>query len=405
MIDDLKKYCFTNNELGDNFVGIRSLNNNLQICFPLGFDISDNKTIRTDIKKLILVLLKNNKAFAFDRLMNGENKIISSSFPIIAYKNIIEHFLSFGYCTENQNTFENNTKGKINFLNTIKKNKPLVQVVNNKNSFVYTKFQVKKKITNENELITAINKYCVYEAFSKIGFIFSLFMPPKFKLPASKNYCIHLLENKLHSTFNDNKRILFNSMKNTLLQSDNSLNESSFKFGTYYFYAIWEKMIDKAFGIKNKEEFFPKSKWTLYFSDEKDNYPLQPDSIMFFNDKIFILDAKYYKYGISKNINDLPNSSSIIKQIVYGEYLAKSKAKNEVYNAFLMPYNKLNNPFRINQNFKNIGFANGEWRTNLKKYENIQGILIDTKFLMQNYDRQCYSKLREYLSKSIEKKL
>lgn len=121
MVSDLKKYCFTDNELGDNFVGIRSVNNNLQICFPLGFDISDDKTIRIDIKKLILVLLKNNKAFTFDRLMNGKNKVISSSFPIIAYKNIIEHFLSFGYCVENQNTFENNTKGKINFLNTIKK--------------------------------------------------------------------------------------------------------------------------------------------------------------------------------------------------------------------------------------------------------------------------------------------
>lgn len=225
-------------------------------------------------------------------------------------------------------------------------------------------------------------------------------MPPKCKLPAGKNYCIHLLENKLRSTFNDNKRILFSSMKNMLLQNDNFLNESSFKFGTYYFYAIWERMIDKAFGIKNKEEYFPKSKWTLYYSREKYNYPLQPDSIMFFNDKFFILDAKYYKYGISKNLNDLPNSSSITKQIVYGEYLIKSKNQNEVYNAFLMPYNKINNLFGLNQNFENIGFANGEWRSNLKTYEVIKGILIDTKFLMQNYDRQ-YHELKKCLSKSI----
>ncbi|WP_120850639.1 LlaJI family restriction endonuclease [Helicobacter pylori] len=398
---NLKACCFTDNELNDDFVGVRSINNDLQICFPLGFDIADDKSIRENIKKLISVLLEYNKTFAYENLLNNKNDIIISNFPLKSYKNIIEYFLSHGYYTENKSYYENSAKGKINFSKTIKKNRPIIQNFNNKNSLVYTRFQVKKKMINENELITAINKYCVYEAFSKFGFVFSSFMPPKFKLPTDRNYCIYLLENKLNSTFNDDKKILFQSMKNILSQDDNILDKTDFKFGTYNFYVIWERMIDKAFGIKNKEVYFPKIKWNLRCSNQKPNYVLQPDSIMLFENKIYILDAKYYKYGVSGIANDLPNSASIIKQIVYGEYVEKLEAKKEIYNIFLMPFNRFNNPLKLNNIFENIGFANGEWRDNLKQYENIQTILIDTKFLMQNYNKKS-NNLLKLLAKNVE---
>ncbi|WP_120861384.1 LlaJI family restriction endonuclease [Helicobacter pylori] len=398
---NLKEHCFTDNELNDNFVGIRSINNDLQICFPLGFDAGDDKNIRADIKKLISILLEYNKTIACENLLNNKNEIISSNFPLTAYKNVIEYFLSHGYYTENKSYYENNAKGKINFSKTIKNNRPIIQTFNNKNSFVYTRFQVKRKMINENELITAINKYCVHEAFSKFGFVFSSFMTPKFNLPTDKNYCIYLLENKLNNTFNDDKKILFQAMKNILLQDDNILNKTDFKFGTYHFYIVWERMIDRAFGVKNKEVYFPRTKWNLRCSNQNPDYLLQPDSIMLFDDKIYILDAKYYKYGISGVASDLPNSASIIKQIVYGEYAAKLEIKKEVYNTFLMPFNKFNNPLKLSNIFENIGFANGEWRDNLKQYENIQGILIDTKFLMQNYNKKSNDLLR-LLAKNVE---
>ncbi len=398
---NLKERCFTDNELNDNFVGIRSINNDLQICFPLGFDISDDKNIRADVKKLISILLEYNKTIVCENFLNNKNEIIRSNFLFTAYKNVIEYFLSHGYYAENKSYYENSAKGKINFSKTMKKNRPIIQNLNNKNSFIYTRFQVKKEMINENELITAINKYCVHEAFSKFGFVFSSFVPLKFKLPADKNYCIYLLENRLNSTFNDDKKILFQSMKNILLQDDNTLNKTDFKFGTYHFYVVWERMIDRTFGIKNKEVYFPKTKWNLRRSDQNPDYLLQPDSIMLFGDKIYILDAKYYKYGISGVASDLPSSASIIKQIVYGEYAAKRETKKEIYNVFLMPFNRFNNPLKLSNIFENIGFANGEWRDNLKPYEKIQGILIDTKFLMQNYNKKS-NDLLKLLAKNVE---
>lgn len=377
-----------NNATNDDFVGIRSKNNKLQICFPLGFDL-DDENIRADIRKLLSVLLKFNKSHIKTHFTDTNNEQIEQTFPIIAYKNVIEYFLAHSYYMERETIYQTATKGKINFARTIKKNRPLVQ---KNGSFVYTEFQTKKNQINENELITAINRYCVYEAFHKFGFVYNSFMPPKFNLPTSKNHCLYILQNKLNSTFDDKKRLLFGSMKDMLLQNDNELKENEFKFGTTKFYAIWEKMIDMAFGIADKNRYFPKTQWELRYTKDKDNSLLQPDTIMIYDDKIYILDAKYYKYGV--NLKGLPQSSDITKQVAYGEYTAhiikseNSYDESNIYNAFLMPYNKNNNKFSIaiNGKFENIGKATMEWK-NGTNYFIVQGILVDTRFLIFNYDK------------------
>ncbi|EAW7585884.1 LlaJI family restriction endonuclease, partial [Campylobacter jejuni] len=304
---NLREHCFTDNELGDNFVGIRSKNNNLQICFPLGFHLNTNN-IRIDIRRLISVLSNFNETHTNFLFTKNENKLIEQTFPLIAYKNVIEYFLSHDYYKERESIYQTTTKGKINFAKTIKRNRPIIQ---NNNSLVYIEFQTKKNQINENELVTAINKYCVYEAFSKFGFAYNSYKPLKFNLPTSKKECLYVLQNKLNNTFDDSKRILFNSMINILTQKDKELKEDEFKFGTTKFHTIWEKMIDIAFGIKDKYRYFPQTKWELKYTNNKDNSLLQPDTIMIDNKQIYILDAKYYKYGI--NLKELPQSSDITK--------------------------------------------------------------------------------------------
>ena len=82
--------------------------------------------------------------------------------------------------------------------------------------------------------------------------------------------------------------------------------------------------------------------------------------------RLFILDAKYYKYGTTGRVGDLPESTSINKQITYGEYIAeqeKFKKKHGtdyiVYNAFLMPYDK-----GMNDDIIKIGEAVSDWKDN-----------------------------------------
>ena len=69
-----------------------------------------------------------------------------------------------------------------------------------------------------------------------------------------------------------------------------------------------------------------------------------------------------------------------------------------------MPYNMADNLFKLTSTIGNIGEAIGDWKTSMKNYERIQGIVIDTRFLMFNYIGMPERK-KEELAGSIEKVL
>ena len=140
-------------------------------------------------------------------------------------------------------------------------------------------------------------------------------------------------------------------------------------------------------GYKRFEPYFPRSRWLLSHGKYKEKRPLMPDTIMIYNGKYYILDAKCYKYGWTGIPEHLPNGSSINKQITYGEYLEKYKGidTNSLFNAFIMPYNMEQNYFELTSVVGNIGEAVGDWRHNKKFYERIQGIVMDTRYLMYHY--------------------
>ncbi len=96
---------------------------------------------------------------------------------------------------------------------------------------------------------------------------------------------------------------------------------------------------------------------------------------MLCNNDVYVLDAKYYKYGATKRAVDLPESTSINKQITYGEYIDEQKNfvkygdNMKVYNAFLMPFNSKSDKWMTEDKVIRIGQAYGDWKTNLKSYE------------------------------------
>lgn len=169
------------------------------------------------------------------------------------------------------------------------------------------------------------------------------------------------------------------------------------KDGTYCFEAVWEKMIDQVFGNVDKTDYFPRGRWHFEENDddqdaEKEDWTsyshLTPDTIMKTEDGLFILDAKYYKYGITGKTADLPATSSITKQIIYGEYAESqnSEMKGKIYNAFLIPYDGKTDS-SINE-MKYIGYAYDEWKKEKQKtewasYDRIYTFLLDTRTLMQ----------------------
>lgn len=101
-------------------------------------------------------------------------------------------------------------------------------------------------------------------------------------------------------------------------------------------------------------------------------------------------------------MSDLPESTSINKQITYGEFIAEQEkfkknfgADFYVYNAFLMPYNSKSSLWENVDNYICIGEAVSDWKHNQKTYEHILGILVDIKHLMNLYCRSDTSEIEQ----------
>ena len=218
-------------------------------------------------------------------------------------------------------------------------------------------------------------------------------LPPKPKLKMDIILFLSTLRNALDSTFSDRKRKLIQSMINIIQYSgDNTNTASTVAFGVYRFEYIWEALIDHLYGIDNKEKYFPHGHWHILtekggFSQKSSE--LKPDTIARVDNKFFILDAKYYQYGITRNPQHLPATDSIQKQITYGKYIEQKghATGNNIYNAFLMPYMK-NEEEIMPYRFVSIGTADWEnYCPETPNYKYVLGILVDTRFLLTEYSR------------------
>jgi len=401
------KCSVNNNREADTFVGIKCEDGNISINFPLGFEISQNdKELRKDIMLLFSVLAANSDR-KDSELIGHISTFDDNVFPVQAYLYVIRDYYMRGYYKEQEVQYIVSKTGKINWNRTIKTQKPYVQGTN----VFYLEFMIKNNTVNENELITLIHEYCVYDSFDKIGWLFTKAMPAKSRIKYNYKLFVSVIKKKLATTFNDRNKVLFRNLLAIINYQGDKENNRDYKYGTNRFEYIWERMIDRVFGIENKEDYFPKSAWNLGGVDY-DNAALKPDTIMILNDNVYILDAKYYKYGDTGRPGDLPGSTSINKQITYGEYIAEQQefkllhgTHMEVYNVFLMPFNSLKGKYSNEMWW--IGEATSSWKANNKEYERIQGILLDVKYLMSINVRQDESeimKLAEVIDKAVNKR-
>ena len=404
----IRKHCHINsNSDGDTFVGVRADSNNVVIYFPIGYELPLNDDeIRVDIKNLLNILsIFTDKS---DRILHMEKNSSSQivEFPIQAYLNIINYYLDHNgsYYTETEITYKVDKRGKTDWNRTIKTQKPMIQG----KSILYFNQVVRISTPNRNRLITRINKYCVYESLSRIGWLYTINNPEKPDIIFEKNLFISVLNDKISSTNNDTDKALFKSMIAMIEYMDNKTTDKQFYFGTDNFEIVWEKLIDKFFGEPNKRDYFPHGKWTERYGPKKGRpaSALEPDSIMIYKDKYYVLDAKYYRYGVLPEfgISSLPQSSDINKQITYSQFVKNRKTPHgaQGFNAFIMPFNKENNKFNINSWCGNVAEAVGDWITNPETYERIQGLVVDTRYILKNYDGNHYYD-KGILSLEIEK--
>ena len=306
---EILKRCHVNtNEKGDRFVGIKADSDEVVVYFPIGYQLPEKELdIRRDILHLFQVLSEFTDSSERVLTMKTFEATQLVDFPINAYLEVINYYMEKNsYYVETDSIFKTRDRGNIDWGKTIQRQKPLIQ---SNFSPIYTQYTVRESTPNENKLITHIHRHCVYESFSKLGWLFTPYMPEPPLIPFDVKRFIITLNDKLATTNNDKDKRLFKSMMDMLEYMGEKTSEKQFYFGTDYFEGVWEKLIDRVFGVKNKKDYFPRTRWHLQKGNYKEKFPLEPDSIMIHDGKIYVLDAKYYRYGISGNPNHLPDSS------------------------------------------------------------------------------------------------
>ena len=424
------------------FVGIRCEKSKeggvleTSIIFPLGY-FKDDSALRElpeeELRECVVNLFTVLSDPSLQEQIHQDSSISTfaeehgeSEFPMVSYLNVIRNFLDFGYLDEKEILYKKGANGKISWGRTIKAVQPVI--TEDAQNLVYLDFVARKVCYNEDTLITQVHKFCVHDALVKLGFLFGIEPSEEPLLDFDYDLFCNAIHSKLAKTFNDRDLHLLADLARIVEylaghKTEDGKTADDFYFGVNKFAPVWEAMVDKIFGKLPqgvaKDKFNPHLRWNDGCRDEKldeseeeivlndpKRSTLRPDTIMVMGESVYILDSKYYKYGLTGFNSHLPGAESVCKQMAYAEYvethwneilgLDSSNATHSqndtlpkpIYNAFIMPYcadaegaSASSAPFQM----KRVGYIYGDWKDRSKPYHKIACILLDMKSVMRNY--------------------
>lgn len=414
------------------------------IIFPLGY-FKDDSVLRElpeeELRECVVNLFTVLSDRSLQEQIHQDSSISTfaeehgeSEFPMVSYLNVIRNFLDFGYLDEKEILYKKGANGKIHWGRTIKAVQPVI--TEDAQNLVYLDFIARKVSYNEDTLITQVHKFCVHDALVKLGFLFGVNPSEEPLLDFDYDLFCNVIHSKLAKTFNDRDLHLLADLARIVEylaghKTEDGKIANEFYFGVKKFAPVWEAMVDKIFGKLPqgvaKDKFNPHCEWDLSSGVrgyENTNYAMRPDTIMWDEEgnRLYVLDAKYYKFGMTGSASDLPSSGSICKQIAYAEYVEthwkkflgvdsiatpSASPQNDtlpkpIYNAFLLPYcfDADNSQLPPDDGFETrpckmrfIGLCHGNWKNldarpgegDYRPYHRIAGILLDVRSVMENY--------------------
>ncbi|MBE6114490.1 MAG: LlaJI family restriction endonuclease [Erysipelotrichaceae bacterium] len=376
-------------EKSNSFTGIKICDGKINVYVPQVFRY-EKETFYKDIL-LFLKSLSLSKSPKNEKMTKGK-EVKDSIWPFESYLWIIKDYIENGYYYNREKVYSTNS-GKIEWKKTLK-NTPIYSNGN----LIYDKF-VTSKMSATNDMIAQIYRLCLKQSIQKIGWLFSFNMYVDVQQIISKKEMIYRVKQELNNTFDDIKRLRFNHMLKILTETEGeNIISKSYMYGIENYYYVYETMIDMFFdGIKqDKKNYNPNGYWKLDNQAAVVASSLRPDTIIKRKDITCILDAKMYKYGVTHNVDDLPETQSIQKQITYGDYIMNALGEENVRNAFIIPYDKELEKFQEDTNityYNNrvlayIGYAYADWRegsNNSLAHDKIYTFLIDYNYLLRNY--------------------
>lgn len=358
-------FLIPNNKREVDYVGFDSKRSNSSFVFPCQYFGNDGRFPRfvtrkdkeffaeckREAKRLIYVISKCRA-----ELEQGQQE---GYFPYLTYTKIIEDFLSRGYYHQTSQISSAGGSGKTDWKKTISHS----DIWFNNGNLVYKQFFKFKRKIEDNEIITQIYKCCLKIAVDKIGWLYDIESVERSIFDAENKshlaFMIDFLKQELSNSFLDYKKQLLALMLSILEAKNEGAWEACCYANDSEFEYVFERMINSALGSENVRDFYSSAQY--HFDNETVMASkLRPDTITMFSkeqiEKVdalqqfgelkeicFVLDAKYYNYGYTKlKARDLPNSSSITKQIGYAQFIEQHELRGRdsyiITSVFMLPY-------------------------------------------------------------------
>ena len=403
------------NEENNAFVGVRIRNDSIEFHYPESYDLSgienvstvkDIKAFRRDMIDILhTISLAKTRSSSMKRTENGVSS--TKNFTLMSYLWVIRDYLSNGIYRNTEKIYRNNAKGKINWKKTLS-----TQPIISNGNIIYNNLVV--EVNNDcDTVITEAHRLCVYDSIRNIGWLFGInekaFHVPTPTASLLKKY-INTIKIEIKKTFDDAKKLRLNHMLKVLSGIDDSKQVAEIVYGVDKYHYIYERMVDAIFGnIVDIKRYNPNASWFIMKGDssyeKKDASPLRPDTIRIHPEPnpdpktylfdprtktAYVLDAKFYRYGTTADPDDLPETTSIQKQITYATHIETNIKQIEriegIHNAFVLPYNKNSNAFGFSNNLEYIGFSKANW-VGQQSDGVVHAFLMDTKHLISSWSQ------------------
>jgi hypothetical protein len=368
-----------------DFIGVKMIKGTVNFYYPDTINIPENEAERLKLAQNLLKLIRITKV---NYESGSTNREFSSNFDFAfeAYEFLIKHFQQFRKFPEFEKKSSDRFGSKISWKKTLKVNDYLI--IKNQ---ILPRVIIKDFYSNSNSFIQKIYQYCVIESFALLGWLFgynsSISSFPKI----NKVQYIKEVNRLIMGTFNEQKKLILLNMKRILAKVGSSPFHKQLSFGINNFNFPFEYMINELFSnIVKSKKFFPYATWILN-DKQKPASKLKPDTSRTEDQMLIVIDAKYYTKSLHNGDRILPQTSDILKQAAYKEFLKNSSMeKGRIINLFVLPeltsaykYDKMNND--INENFRYLGHAN----LILNKQKNIvDAFTINMDFLINNYGKK-----------------
>lgn len=381
------------NKVDDSFIGIKIKNNRIDFYYPETYDFDESSIEKS--KEDVLAILQTisiAKTHSDSRIKVESSFSNNGAIPLLSYLWIIRDYLINGFYINREKVFKKNQKGKVDWKRTLN-GQPIVS----KGNIVYSDIVVSVKNEFDN-IIVEIHKYCVKKSIDLLGWLFGIkdsnFIETKPFYKELKNVFIDTLRKELSQTFDDEKKIRLSHMLSIIEGLSDVQNENELVYGVDSYAYIFERMINSIFGNRDASKFNPSANWFMKASNYKESFEssdLRPDTILIKDNIAYILDSKFYQYGYTADKLDLPGTTSIQKQITYGDFIKNNKIGDEIQkirNAFILPYNKHKNKLDLSGTLEYIGYSQTDYRKGIEEYEIVYAFLIDLKYVIKTWNKR-----------------